>query len=311
MGLQTHRAVSRHGEVVEFQSGEAAVPTNSKSSVAPFIRSVVHATDFSNADERAFAHALGLALLVRASFTMLHVTSDGSRDWKGFPAVRKTLERWKLLEPNSAQEDVFAKLGVSVKKLMIESRFPALAVAQHLEREPTDLLVVATEGREGLARWAHGSAAEAMGRRSQTMTLFVPDDAQRNFVALADGNLTLENVLIPVDRAPDPAAAVEIARRAAAIMSDKPATITLLHVGDEAGLKGVRAQDGAQWTFARLYRDGDPVDEIVSAAERVRADLVVMPTEGRHGVFDALRGSTTERVLRRLRCPLLAVPAGR
>jgi nucleotide-binding universal stress UspA family protein len=34
-----------------------------------------------------------------------------------------------------------------------------------------------------------------------------------------------------------------------------------------------------------------------------------MPTAGREGVFDALRGSTTERVLRRAPCPLLAVPA--
>ena len=60
-----------------------------------------------------------------------------------------------------------------------------------------------------------------------------------------------------------------------------------------------------------MHRDGDPVDEIAAAAELVRADLVVMPTEGRQGVFDALRGSTTERVLRRVRCPVLAVPAPR
>jgi len=34
-----------------------------------------------------------------------------------------------------------------------------------------------------------------------------------------------------------------------------------------------------------------------------------MPTAGRAGVFEVLRGSTTERVLRKARCPLLAVPA--
>jgi nucleotide-binding universal stress UspA family protein len=279
--------------------------------VAPFIRSVVHATDFSAADERAFAHALGVALLVRADFTILHVTSDPSGDWRGFPAVRKTLERWKLLEPGSAQEAVFAKLGVAVRKITLESRFPASAVAQHLENEPADLLVVATEGREGVARWMHGSVAEAMARRSRTMTLFVPTDAERNIVALSDGNLALENVLIPVERAQDAGAAIEFARRAAMVMSDSKATITLLHVGDGSELSSLQLEDGPQWTFARLQRDGEPVDEIVAAAELVRADLIVMPTEGRHGVFDALRGSTTERVLRRSRCPVLAVPAAR
>ena len=143
------------------------------------------------------------------------------------------------------------------------------------------------------------------------MTLFVPADAQRDVVALADGNLTLDNVLIPVDLAPDASAELEFARRAAMIASDSQATITLLNVGDGQALSRLHVQDGEQWKFARMHREGEPVDEIVSAAERVKAELIVMPTEGRHGVFDALRGSTTERVLRRIRCPLLAVPAGR
>lgn len=285
---------------------------NPKSSPpAPFIHTIVHATDFSAADERAFAHALGVALLRQAELTILHVTSDASGDWSGFPAVRKTLERWKLLEPGSAQEAVFEKLGVSVRKIALPGRLPALAVSGFLDAQPAELLVVATAGREGVSRWLRGSAAEAMARWSRTMTLFVPDDAERSVVALADGNLTLANVLIPVDRSPDPSAAIEFALRAAEVMSDDTVTITLLHVGDEDDLPTPRLREGPQWTFARMHRDGDPVDEIVAAAEAVQANLIVMPTEGRHGVFDALRGSTTERVLRRARCPVLAVPAPR
>ena len=273
-----------------------------------FINSVVNATDFSAADERAFAHALAVALLRQASLTLLHVTSDASGHWSAFPAVRRTLERWQLLDPGSPQEDVFEKLGVKVKKLEIESRFPALAVARHLESQPADLLVVATAGREGVARWLHGSVAEAMARWSRTMTLFVPADAERNLVSLADGRLTLGNVLVPVDRTPDPSVAIEFARRVAEVMSDTRVTITLLHVGDQ-GMPSLDTHDGPQWAFARMLRNGDPVDQIAAAAETVGADLIVMPTEGRHGVFDALRGSTTERVLRLSRCPVLAVPA--
>jgi nucleotide-binding universal stress UspA family protein len=287
------------------------MPKSKPSSKAPFIQSVVHATDFSAEDERAFAHALGVALLTRAKLTILHVASSARRDWNDFPAVRKTLERWKLLEPGSSQEAVFDKLGVGVTKIALQGRFPALVVAQHLEQAPADLLVVATEGREGVARWLQGSVAEAMARWSRTMTLFVPADSERNLVAVADGNLTLENVLIPVDRTPDPSAAIEFARRAATVMSDKKATITLLHVGDGKELSSMRAHDGPQWTFKRMHCEGEPVDEIAAAAELVRAELIVMPTEGRHGVFDALRGSTTERVLRRARCPVLAVPVRR
>jgi nucleotide-binding universal stress UspA family protein len=275
----------------------------------PFIRSVVHATDFSPESERAFAHALAIALIRRASLTLIHVGSDSHGDWGRFPAVRKTLERWNLLSPGSAQEDVFAAVGVRVTKVALPGRFPALAVADYLETHPADLLVVTTEGREGVSRWLRGSVAEAMARWSKTMTLFVPVDTKRTIVAEADGTLTLDNVLIPVDRAPDPGAAIEFARRAAEVAGDGNVTITLLHVGGAYDVPGVPARDGDGWRLTWETRTGDPVDEIVKAADSLRAHLIVMPTEGRHGVFDALRGSTTERVLRRATCPVLAVPS--
>lgn len=283
--------------------------SNAEQRSLPFIESVVLATDFSVASERAFAHALAIALLRRATLTLLHVGNDVGADWSGFPAVRTTLERWGLLEPGSAKGDVFAHVGVTVQKLAIDSHFPALAIASHLDRVPSDLLVVATEGREGLARWLHGSIAEAAARWSHTMTLFVPTSARRSIVAAADGNLTLQNVLVPVDRAPDPNAAIEFARRAAEVVGGD-VSITLLHVGTNA-MPGVSAEDGPSWSFKRMTRAGDPVEEILKVADAVRAELIVMPTEGRVGVFDALRGSTTERVLRGSPCPLLAVPAKR
>jgi nucleotide-binding universal stress UspA family protein len=266
---------------------------HSNPTVPPFIESIVHATDFSAASERAFAHALAIALLRRTSLTLLHVTSDPDRDWSQFPAVRATLERWNLLKPGSSQKQVFDEVGVRIGKIAIPSHFPALAVLGYLDGHPTDLLVVATEGREGVARLLHGSVAEAM----------------RNIVSLADGNLTLNNVLIPVDHAPDPSAAIEFARRAAEIVGDGDVTITLLYVGADADMPRVQAEDGTGWKFKRMRREGDPVEEILQSADHINAELIVMPTAGRAGVFDALRGSTTERVLRRARCPLLAVPA--
>jgi nucleotide-binding universal stress UspA family protein len=57
-----------------------------------------------------------------------------------------------------------------------------------------------------------------------------------------------------------------------------------------------------------LRREGDVVAEILNAAQD--ADLIVMATEGRQGVIDAMRGSVTERVVRDAPCPVLAVPAG-
>ena len=273
----------------------------------PFIKSVVHPTDFSAASQRAFAHAMAVALIRRASLTLLHVSGSGREEWSAFPAVRQTLERWHLLQPGSTQADVATAVGVKVMKVTLSSRSPVSAVTDYVHRKPTDLLVVATEQRDGLARFLHGSTAAAMARRSRTMTLFVPAEARRYLVSLEDGSLTLHNILIPIDHTPDPRAAMEFARRVARIAGGDTITITLLHVG--ADMPDIRFADGPAWRVARVRRDGDPVVEIVAVADALKAELIVMPTAGRAGVFEALRGSTTERVLRHASCPLLAVPA--
>ena len=61
-----------------------------------------------------------------------------------------------------------------------------------------------------------------------------------------------------------------------------------------------------------MRREGEPVAEILAAAELVGAEFIVMPTAGRT-VFEVLRGSTTERVLRTLaaRCSRCRPRAGR
>lgn len=54
---------------------------------------------------------------------------------------------------------------------------------------------------------------------------------------------------------------------------------------------------------------GVPHVEIVKLATERRVDLIVMATHGRGFISHAILGSTTERVLRRAPCPLLAVRA--
>jgi len=47
-------------------------------------------------------------------------------------------------------------------------------------------------------------------------------------------------------------------------------------------------------------------ESILQVAADREADLIVMTTKGHEGFLDALRGNTTERVLRQARCPVLA-----
>jgi nucleotide-binding universal stress UspA family protein len=56
-----------------------------------------------------------------------------------------------------------------------------------------------------------------------------------------------------------------------------------------------------------VVKRGNPVAEILSTAEEKRCDLIVMGTHGRGALVDTMMGSTTSRVLRRSKIPVLSV----
>jgi nucleotide-binding universal stress UspA family protein len=275
----------------------------------PFVDSVFHPSDFTEASANAFAHALAIALLRKTRFTILHAGSDylAEDEWTKFPAVRATLERWGLQKPGRPRSEVFQDLSIRVKKVNVRSRSPLAATLDYLDKHATDLIVLATEGRVGLPRWIRPSVAERLAERSGTMTLFVPN-ATRGFVSLEDGEISLRRIVVPVDHDPSPEAAILYAARAAALMSDSRVAITLLHIGGAAEMPKLELPAGASCVFETSTRPGGIVEGILEAARESAADLIVMPTRGREGILDALRGSVTEQVLRRAECPLLAVP---
>lgn len=53
---------------------------------------------------------------------------------------------------------------------------------------------------------------------------------------------------------------------------------------------------------------GDPAGEILKAARRLEADLIVMGTQGHRGPKRLFFGSTADAVLRRSSVPVLVVP---
>ncbi len=273
----------------------------------PAVERIFHPSDFTRASEIAFAHALKIALIARAQLTMLHVSPQGKRDWSDFPGVRQVLEQWGELPPGSSRQAV-SRLGVHIQKVIARDDDPVRAAVDYLERRPADLIVLATGQYKGRTRWLNKSVAAPIARHSETMTLFIPSGVD-GFVDRASGALSLRNILVPVDREPAPQAAVTAASRAAMALGVTQPSINLLHVGPDGSMPAVNVYDEENWNWNRISREGPVVDAIQKTASDCRADLIVMTTAGRDGFLDALRGSTTERVLRITPCPLLAIPA--
>ena len=61
------------------------------------------------------------------------------------------------------------------------------------------------------------------------------------------------------------------------------------------------------FTVVKTVSSGRPSDEIIRYAAENNIDLISIATHGRSGIEHLLFGSTTERVLRKAPCPVLAV----
>jgi nucleotide-binding universal stress UspA family protein len=272
----------------------------------PIIDSILHPSDFSAASEVAFAHALKAALITKSRLTVMHVSPSMTAEWTDFPGVRETLARWGLIPPNSPRSAVPA-LGIDVHKVIAHDPNPVQSVLALLRHQPTDLIVLATHQHEGRSRWLHHPVAEPIARQAGQMTLFIPHGVE-GFVSRHDGAVSLRNILIPVAPTPRAQPAIAAAVRLVHGLQCPAGTFTTLFVGAPGDAPAVRCPAVPGWQWNNIVKSGNVIDSIVHMAGDMDTDLIVMSTDGRHGFLDALRGSHSERVLRRTPCPLLAIP---
>jgi len=263
------------------------------------IHSIAHPTDFSPEGQAAFEHALYLALANRCRLDLLHVHDPrGGEDWDRFPHVRKTLQRWGLLPAGASIEDIAAATGVDVRKVEISDKGPGDGLSHFIRDHRPDLIVIASHGRKGISRWLNPSVSTGVTRETITPTLILGPLA-RPFVDSMTGRIHLESVLVPVDHTPAPQQAVLHLK---ALVESLDVGIDFLHVGPDAPV----LLDEQKEPLSVRRIDGPVVETLLDQARQ--ASIVVMPMAARRDPLDLFLGSTTDRVVREVTCPVLALP---
>lgn len=276
-------------------------------------RVILHPTDFSPNSDLALAHALRLAITNRAELRIFHVADNTDEealeeDWEKFPSVRKILSQWGLVTENASRADVTA-LGVQVEKVIGTGKNVSEAIERYCTLNPIEMIVLSTAGRDGIAAWVRPSTSEQIASKVAPMmipVLFVPNHCE-GCVSLESGEVRMSNVLIPVDHKPSSETAIESGLRALTAYGSSGSELTLLHVGKGASFPHVSISE-SDWKVQRVVREGSPVAEILAAADEFNASLIIMVTAGSDGWLDAIRGTTTEQVIREAKCPVLAIP---
>ena len=130
------------------------------------IRRITYATDFSQASLAAFRPALDLARVTGAELTILHVLPSPVMLFIEGGYVPQ--EIWDQMDASqraqAAQEmDRLVKqavdAGVRVTTAIVAGGIPAREIVRTAEESKTDMLVLGTHGRTGVARLFLGSVA--------------------------------------------------------------------------------------------------------------------------------------------------------
>jgi hypothetical protein len=270
---------------------------------------IAHPTDFAPGDAAAMAHAVALALASKSILRLLHVRLDDKSFYsptQGLRRVRDLLVEWGALGPDAAYDRWEGELDLEVSSVSITARNARAGILGYLEDTFCNLVVLATYPNKALTRWLDASVHSRLLRKGQMMSLFLRE-GQRGFIDPKTGALRLKQILMPIADGIDSVPAI---RRIQAMLAlvDSDAEIKLMHVGKSP--PALVDDDGVPLDLPILLRDGAVVDAILAAASEFGVDAIAMPTAGRHGLLDAVRGSVSAQVVEDARWPLLAAPVG-
>jgi nucleotide-binding universal stress UspA family protein len=229
------------------------------------------------------------------------------REGASFPSIMEMLQRWGLVEAGAPRSAVYDDFSVRIKKKVVRGK-PLPAILDYMEKSYSDLIVLATRGAGGTARWLKASVSEPLAHRTECSTLFVPADG-RPMVDPDSGQLRVRKILVPIARVPDGQNAVILAARtaiAAHQVHGDEVHLRLMHVGAEMPKLDLPEHEGIRWS--QSLKSGDVIASILESTHDLAADLVVMASDGRNGILDAFRGSHSEQIVREVPCPLLVVP---
>lgn len=227
------------------------------------------------------------------------------------------------------QQAALERQGFQVETRIVPG-FAKTEVNRIAAEEGYDLIVVGAHGQSMLQETLLGGVASAVihGARRPVLVMRVERDAETQSVRVCPVDCDLaEHILFPTDFSENADHAFAALRT---LVASGARRITLLHVQDRTRLDPhlsdrleefnaidqarlerlceLLAQDGQASVTSEL-RHGNPAEEILAMIRERGAHMVVMGSQGRGFVAEALLGSVSHQIARRAKAAVLLIPA--
>ena len=295
--------------MTQFRRSPVLVPTDLSPASLPAVRVARSIVD-TDQDVTVASIALDYDLVVPSHVWGMDVVPEDSGE-----AQMRRLQEWAV---NNEIGDVALK---------VRRGDPGMAICALAKEIDCPLIVVPSHGRKGLKRVLLGSVAERIIRHCHCSVLVLRRETEAPSTQSNGSWFPRKRVLVPIDFS----AATPMAIDTASELVDDIQHIDVINVAytlDDAMTAGAivvtadELQENRQECLTRYMNEhgwgslrcqalvGDPGLTIAEHAEKIEADLIVMPSHGYHGLDRLILGSTTERVIRHATTPVLVLRRG-
>jgi len=303
-------------------SDVTAAPDGRGSQSRLALKNIVYLTDFSRSSEAALPFAKWLARAFGAKVYALHVLVP---DVVSYMTPESPSVAWETQDEvaSTKMSDIDMQFTGTVHASLVERASSLWAVLdQKMKQFDVGLVVLGTKGRTGFRRFVMGSTAESVLRKSSVPVMVIgPRSAGRKPV-----NDKVRRILLATDLGEDSEHATAYA---ISLAQENQAELILLHViGHRARrirrrpkelsvAEAIHQLQTKVSVEANLWRRpeslielGEPGKQIVAAANRCAADLIVLGIRNAEHLFAAthLQSRTAHEVIAHAPCPVLCVP---
>jgi nucleotide-binding universal stress UspA family protein len=282
--------------------------------------------DGSQLAEVVLWYAARLTGRLRASLTLLYVSPPDELTSKHMYEcyLQDTVVRVKAQAEKYAEETGRAG-NISVDYKILKG-FPAEEIIDYADNNKTDLIILATQGKSGIRRWAMGNVANKVVSATRKQVMLIRAKGGQPDVS----KVKLTKVLVPVDGSYE---SESILKHVTYLASELDLSLSLLHMfshginsypsveslrmlekekkqrkayidklGSKLTAQGLRVE-----TIFDEVTTGEEAGVIIKLAEEGGFSLVAMATHGRSGIGRWIFGSNAQKVLHEGSTPLLLV----
>ena len=272
------------------------------------IRRILVPTDMSDFGVAALAHAEMLQNALGGAVTALFVHQPLYPDLAGAEALVSDREFHKFALDQLAEHVRSSVSTPASVDLLVEDGFPARTILKAAKDIEADLIVMGTHGRSGWRRALLGSVTERVLHEASCAVMTVTPTAVQ-----AQARVT--SILCPVDYS----AAAHDALRTASWMAQRfDAKLIVVNVTTDlqASLEPSVRETYERWVdsairqqcrYIQLIVGGDPGTKVLELAAERGASLIVIGAQHKRFSDASVLGTTTERVIRFARQPVITV----